>query len=233
MGIRRPGYLLQGLLCCAECGYAYYGKTTHQRGAGGRFRDFIYYRCSGTDRYRFGGERICDNPQVQGEFIEAAVWVEVCRLLNNPQRLEQEHHQRVGGSPENLEILRAHLGKLQRGVERLIDSYSEGVIDKDQFMSRLSRTKGRIAELEARLHADAGCVDREQESRLLADHFRKLAVHLGPGLEGADWNRRRAITRSLVQRVEIGRVSITIVFRVPPGIAVPNKDPIMVTLPRA
>ena len=55
--------------------------------------------------------------------------------------------------PENLEILKAHLGKLQRGVERLIEPYSEGVIEKEQFMSRLSRTKGRIAELEARIHA--------------------------------------------------------------------------------
>ncbi len=119
--------MLQGLLGCAECGYAYYGKTTRQRGAGGRLRDFIYYRCSGTDGSRFGGERICDNPQIQGECIEAAVWSEVCRLLKNPQRLEQEHHQRAGRSPEDAGILKAQLGKLQRGVERLIDSYSEGV----------------------------------------------------------------------------------------------------------
>src|SRR5712692_3726697 len=168
---RRPGHLLQGLLGCAECGYAYYGKTTRQRGAGGRLRDFIYYRCSGTDGSRFGGERICDNPQIKGEFIEAAVWAEVCGLLKNPQRLEQEHHQRfaVGGRPESLEVLKAQLGKLQRGVERLIDSYSGGVIDKDQFMSRLSRTKSHIAEVEARLHTDAEGADRQQELRLVAD----------------------------------------------------------------
>ena len=70
----------------------------------------------------------------------------MCRLLKSPQRLEQEHQQRlaVGRSPEDLRILEAQLGKLQRGTERLIDSYSEGVIDKEQFMPRLSRTKSRI-----------------------------------------------------------------------------------------
>jgi len=73
LGRRRPGYLLQGLTCCAICGYAYYGKTTHQRGAGHCLKDFCYYRCSGTDGYRFGGERICSNPQVRGEFLEASV----------------------------------------------------------------------------------------------------------------------------------------------------------------
>lgn len=28
LGLRRPGHLLQGLTCCALCGYAFYGKTT-------------------------------------------------------------------------------------------------------------------------------------------------------------------------------------------------------------
>jgi len=69
----------------------------------------------------------------------------------NPQRLQQQHKQRleIVRSPENLEALKSHLGRLHRGRERLIDSYSEGAIDKDQFMSRLSRTKDRMAELEA------------------------------------------------------------------------------------
>jgi len=235
IGIRRPGYLLQGLLSCSECRYAYYGKTTRQRGAGGRLGDFTYYRCSGTDGYRFGGERICSNSQIGGEFIEASVWAEVCRLLKSPQRLEQEDHQRlaVGRSPEDLQILKAQLGKLQRGMERLIDSYSEGVIEKEQFMPRLSRTKSRIAELEARIHANDEGTDRRQELRLLMNHFQKLAIHLGPSLDGADWNRRREIIRSLVERIEIARAAIAIVFRLPHGIAVSNKNRVMVTLLRA
>src|SRR5258707_3498776 len=32
-----------------------------------------YYRCSGSDGYRFGGERICSNAQIQGELLETAV----------------------------------------------------------------------------------------------------------------------------------------------------------------
>ena len=40
LGRRRPGYLLQGLTCCARCGYAYYGKTTHRMGAGHQMKGF-------------------------------------------------------------------------------------------------------------------------------------------------------------------------------------------------
>ena len=105
-GRRRPGYLLQGLTCCAGCGYAYYGKTIRQLGAGRPMKDFRYYRCSGSDGYRFGGEKICSNAQVQGEFLEK-VWHEVCELLNNPQRLEREYQDRKteGASLEDIETL--------------------------------------------------------------------------------------------------------------------------------
>jgi len=234
MGVRRPGYLLQGLLACSECRYAYYGKTTRQKGAGGRVRDFIYYRCSGTDGYRFGGERICTNPQVTGKFIEPSVWTEVCTLLKNPQRLEDAFQEKVavGSSPGNLDALKAQLAKLQRGLERLIDTYSEGAIEKEQFTPRLSRTKAQIAELEARIRAQAEGADRREELQSLVDHFRKLANHLGPGVENADWNRRREIIRSLVERVDIGLADLMIVFRVPQGTAVSTTDPVVVKLAR-
>ena len=70
-------------MCCAKCGYAYYGKTIRQLGAGRQMGDFVYYRCSGSDGYRFGGERICSNSQVQGAFLETTVWREVSSLLMN------------------------------------------------------------------------------------------------------------------------------------------------------
>jgi site-specific DNA recombinase len=232
VGRQRPGYLLQGLLSCSECRYAYYGKTLRQRGAGGRLKDFVHYGCSGTDGYRFGGERICDHRQIQGDFIEAALWGQVCDLLKNPQRLEQEQQKQkvtVESNPENPETLKVQLGKPQRGIERLIDSYSEGVIEKEQFVTRLSRTKGRIEELESRIRASTESSVDGQELRILVDYFQKLAPHLRSDLENADWNRRREVIRSLVDRIEIRRATVAVVFRIPEGIAVSAKDPLAVT----
>src|SRR5260370_27296271 len=101
------------------------------------------------------------------------------------------------------------------------------------IMQRKIRTKSRSWEFEERIYANAEGANSRQELRLLMNHFQKLEVHLGPGVEDADWNRRREIIRSLVERIEIGRASMAIVFRLPHGIAVSTKDPIMVTLSRA
>jgi len=43
-----------------------------------------------ADGYRFGGERICSNGKIRAEFLEAAVWREVCDLPKNPEELERE-----------------------------------------------------------------------------------------------------------------------------------------------
>src|SRR5215472_18710542 len=81
-------YLLQGLLVCAQCGYAYHGCTNDERNA--------YYRCSGSMSLpRFGGKRRCWNKELRMDQTDAAVWREVCRLLEEPERLQQEYRRRM------------------------------------------------------------------------------------------------------------------------------------------
>ena len=48
-------YLLQGLLQCQHCGSAYYGKRLSPSARKGKPRAYAYYRCLGSDAYRFGG----------------------------------------------------------------------------------------------------------------------------------------------------------------------------------
>ena len=148
--------------------------------------------------------------------METAVWHEVSELLTNPERLERDDQdrRRASASLENVETLKAQRVKLQHALERLIDTFTEGLIDKDQFTSRMGRTKSRIADLDGKIKADAGDVDRLENLRLATNRLRELAAAVGPDLSSADWQRRREIIRILVQRVEIGPEVIKIVFRV-------------------
>ena len=233
-GRRTPGYLLQGLTCCAKCGYAYYGKTLRQLGAGRQMRDFLYYRCSGSDGYRFGGERICSNAQLQGNILETTVWSEVCKLLMNPQRVELEPRDRTlnGTLLDNLEALRSQKTKLEHAVERLIDSFAEGLIEKDQFAARMARTKSRIADLDSRIRAYAGDVDQREHLRVAMERLRELAATIGPELGSADWQRRREIIRTVVHRIDIDTDVIKIIFRINQNNRRWESDAIVITFPR-
>jgi site-specific DNA recombinase len=145
-------YLLQGLLQCQHCGYAFYGKRLSPSTRKGKPRAYAYYRCLGTDAYRFGGERVCQNTQVWTALLDLAVWQEVCTLLTHPERLAEEYRRRL--QPETrphrtpLAPIEDQISKVRQGVARLIDSYAESLIDKSEFEPRITRRRQRLARLE-------------------------------------------------------------------------------------
>jgi len=154
---RGAQYLLQGLVICKQCGYAYYGKPVSRSSAKGRTRRYAYYRCTGTDGYRFGGERVCTNKEVRTDLLESAVWGSVKALLEEPERLEAEYTRRLQGSKAKgkdlLERIRAQVSKLRKALSRLIDGYSEGWIEKEEFEPRIKDVVSAHAFLESFAHA--------------------------------------------------------------------------------
>jgi len=189
--------------------------------AKGKPRDYAYYRCIGTDAYRFGGERLCHNRQVRTDLLEAAVWEEVCRLLENPQRLEQEYSRRLqpsqrGKPQQELASLEARLGKLRQGLARLIDGYAEGLIEKDEFEPRLRRQRERITQLGEQMRQLTELTAQQAELRLILGRLEEFAVQVQEGLATADWGTRRELIRTLIKRVEVDEEQVEVVFRVPP-----------------
>jgi site-specific DNA recombinase len=107
----------------------------------------------GTAAYRFGGQCLCPNTQVRTARLELAVWQEVCALLAHPERLAQEFRRRLHtngqGQRQERTALESQGGKLRQGSARLIDSYAESLIEKQEFEPRVTRLRQRITQIEA------------------------------------------------------------------------------------
>jgi site-specific DNA recombinase len=228
-GQRGARYLLQGLICCAECGYAYYGKAISPSSRKHHPRSYAYYRCLGTDAYRFGGQRVCSNHQVRTDLLDLAVWRETCTLLEHPKRLEQEYRQRLrptDGRASDQSVLELQRTKLRQGLSRLIDSYTDGFLDKPEFESRTIRQRQRLAALDEQLQQLADAAAAQRELRSLIGRLEEFAARVEDGLEAADWLTQREIIRTLVSRVEIDHTHVNVVFRVPPDPFVSSPDPL-------
>jgi site-specific DNA recombinase len=219
IGERGARYLLQGLLVCGCCGYAYYGKALSPSARKGHPRAYAYYRCIGSDAYRFGGERVCWNKQLRTDLVEEAVWQEVCRLLEDPSRVAQEYRQQLHTADMAPEWkgLQTSLGRLRQGIARLIDSYAEGTIDKTEFDPRITRMRERIRQLEAQIQQIQDQKSLEQELQMIIGQLETFATKVSEGLHTADWFTRREMIRTLVKRVEIDQEQVHVVFRVGPN----------------
>src|SRR5438132_9268673 len=221
-------YLLQGVLQCQHCGYAFYGKRLSPSARKGKPRAYAYDRCLGTDAYRFGSERVCQNTQVRTDLVDLAVWQEVCTLLAQPERLAEEYRRRL--QPETpakrppLVTVEGRISQLRQGVARLIDSYVDGLIDKHEFEPRIIRLRQRLARLEEQRQHLADEAASHAELQLIIGRLEDFAAKVHDGLEEADWARKRDLIRTLVKRVEVAQDQVNIVFRVDPYLGDPDPE---------
>ena len=219
-GARGARYLLQGLMVCAICGYAFYGKSLSGNAAKSRAGKCVYYRCPGTDSNRCGGQRVCTNTSVRSDILEEAVWADVCSVLSDPQRIEQEWQRRLAQQPKEEWDTSRHVGamveKVKTGISRLIDAYQEGLIEKAEFEPRMRSAKERLQVLEAELEQRQSVEESETALRLVIGRMRDFADKVNDGLEGADWSTRRAIMRAVVKRVEIDEEEVRVIYKIAP-----------------
>src|SRR5581483_10449307 len=134
-----------------RCGYGGYGKPTSRAAAKGKV-PYAYYRCTGSDAYRFGGQRLCWTKQIRTDMLDAAVWEDVRRLLSEPERVRKEYERRLQGPETGPDQEVQHLSKMMSNVKkmisRLIDAYGDGLLDKSEFEPRISAARERLAKLE-------------------------------------------------------------------------------------
>ena len=82
--------VVQGLVSCQKCGYAFSRTSTHTTA-----RKLHYYKCIGSDSWRRLGGPVCDNRMVRQDLLDQIVWAEVIRLLEDPMLIQQELDRRL------------------------------------------------------------------------------------------------------------------------------------------
>ncbi|MBN1654303.1 MAG: recombinase family protein [Deltaproteobacteria bacterium] len=217
-------YLLQGLVVCAKCGYAYYGKTVSRAMAERKKKErWAYYRCVGTDSYRFEGGRVCDNTQVRVDQLDGYVWESVKGLMQNPQRVMDEWSARASSDATLAHLRRERdeserfLRAQEKTLSRLRDAYEAGALDLQDLIQRSERVRTRIEKAKEELARADKALSDTVELSLVISRLSDFSKKVRTGLANLSWLQRRQLIRTLISRVEIDEEGATIVYRVPAG----------------
>ena len=215
---KKAMHLLQGLVVCKKCGYSYCAKGPTNKIYSTKIK-YQYYRCIGNDAYRFGGNKLCDNKQIRTDILETAVWEEVKYLLRDPNRILSEYQKRITDLEKTpLDPARNSLEKqsqkLKQGISRLIDSYTNGHLDKDEFEPRIKAMKQSIKIIEDQKKKIFDQQDLKKDLILVITNLEHFTSRIESNLEDLDWHAKRDIIRALVKRVEINIEEVNIVFRI-------------------
>src|SRR5271165_1102414 len=82
--------VVQGLVSCANCGYALYRTSTRSSA-----RTIYYYRCLGSDAWRRLGGPICHSRPIRQDLLDRVAWTEIVKLLEEPGLIQSELDRRL------------------------------------------------------------------------------------------------------------------------------------------
>jgi site-specific DNA recombinase len=208
--------LLQGLAACAACGYGYYRTSTRTAR-----RKIYYYRCLGSDDYRYEGGRVCGNKPVRADYLDQVVWDHITGLLADPALIRAEITKRLEQARTSDPVTRQRtqielaLAKAGASVTAMVEAFSEQLVTIDELRDRMPHLRAREASLRGQLDAlDTQAADRDAYLKLAGDLEGFLARLRGTAATAIVEDRRRVL-RLLVKDVLIGPEKITIRHRIP------------------
>jgi site-specific DNA recombinase len=208
--------LLQGLAACSACGYGYYRTSTRTTS-----KKIYYYRCLGSDDYRYQGGRVCGNQPVRADYLDTVVWDHITHLLADPALIRAEISKRLeqartaDPATRQRKRLELALAKATTAITRMIEAFQEQLITIDELRSRMPDLRARETNLRGQLDAlDAQLADQEAYLKL-ADDLEGFLTQLRASTSGASVPERQRVLRLLVKDVLVGPEKITIRHRIP------------------
>ncbi len=217
----RTPSLLQGLCICEQCGYSM-GRLLDSRGS------TKYYRCLGSEPWRFPEGAVCDNPKINADAIDAEVWKAVVELLEAPELIQAEIDRRIKATrdqgpaqrrKDELQKERMSFGKQNR---RLVDAYQQGVISLDELRDRTGPLQTRLRAIDSELRALKAYQMDATSTLTFAHSVQKFVARMREGEKDMSITERQQLVRLLVREVRVGKTEVTVCHCIP---LAPSADP--------
>jgi len=208
--------LLQGMLVCSQCGYAYYRTSTRTSK-----RKLYYYRCLGSDDYRYENGRVCNSRPIRQDCLDAVVWEQVIKLLEDPEIVRSEIRRRIkeihNASPikKRKETLEKEIIRVNKSIEKLLDAYQEDLLQLDELRSRMPALRKREAALKSELNSIESAASDQHAILRVADNIDNFLFQLRKTANTMEVLERQKVLRLVVKKVLIDDETINIKHSVP------------------
>ena len=200
----RNQYLLHGHIYCARCGRAYWGSAGIKPRNGKRY-EYPFYHCSG--RLKKVTPIRCDNRQYNAKRIEAMVWAEIEKELNDPNRILEtlEKARKEGNTTtlhRDLETTQIQLKNRDKQKERVWKAF-ELTGDESTFKREIAKLDSEIKQLADRENHIKSILADSLNDEVTEQEFRQACLTMRENLTELTYEKKRLILRVLQIKVLI------------------------------
>lgn len=184
-------------------------------------RKLYYYRCLGSDDYRYPHGRVCTNRPIRQDYLDELVWKHVIRLFENPDLIHKEINRRIhearNSNPARIrkESLAKEITRVQNGIDRLLDAYQEGLVQLPELRTRMQELRKRQSALRSEMQSmEAKAIDEENYLQLVGkiDDFLSRMRRSAENLNVLD---RQKILRLVIKEILVDTDTVTIKHSIP------------------
>ena len=207
--------LVQGLVSCAKCGYALYRTSTRSSA-----RTIHYYRCLGIRQISAVCRPCLRQPAVSQDLLDKVVWIEVVRLLEDPQLIQIELDRRLQAArradpaKRREAALRRGLLRIHKSIERLLTAYQEDLISLDELRQRMPDLRMREQTSE-RTSSDRRSIGGTRCLSSPRRNCRRLPLRPRSSAGTLNVPERQRVVRLLVKEIFVGDDKIVIRHSIP------------------
>ena len=208
--------LLQGMMVCSECGYSLYRSYTETSAK----KRIYYYRCFGSDAYRFEGVRKCSCKPVRQDYLDKVVWDQIVSLLEDPGLIQREIEKRIEETRKASPVvhqkatIEKQRTKLIQSMDKLLDAYQEGLISISQLRKRMPELQKRVNTTDKELET-LKTHELALDQRLQLLDVQSFTKQLDRNMHDLDIKEKKKILRLLVKEVIVGDDIIDIKHSIP------------------
>jgi len=208
--------LLQGILVCNQCGYAYYRTSTTTSK-----RKIYYYRCLGSDDYRYTNGRVCQTKPIRQDYLDEIIWKQIIDLLKNPGLIRSEIKRRIqtiqdsNPTKQRKEVLSKKIKKTEKTIEKLLDAYQEDLLQLDELRSRMPDLRKREKSLKSEFTSVDSLYTDQQAIFKLTENTENFLLKLRKTSDMITVTERQKILRLLVKDILIDDDTIRIQHSIP------------------
>ena len=208
--------VVQGLVSCADCGYALYRTSTRSSA-----RTIYYYRCLGSDAWRRLGGPLCHSRPIRQDLLDRVTWTEIVKLLEEPGLIQSELDRRLVAArhtdptKRREDGLRRDLARLQKSIARLLTAYQEDLLSLDELRHRMPELRRREYATRAELQSIADQTTDRTAYLRLAETLTAFLGRLRSSAETLDIIERQRVVRLLVKEILVSDDRIVIRHSIP------------------
>jgi site-specific DNA recombinase len=217
--VRRPEYLLTGLVRCGRCERRYVGISAH-----GKRHRYRYYICWTRSRY---GPAECDAERLRADELEAKVFDALVAVYNDGDLVPEAVEAHRSGSDGEADRVRAALSaiefemrKTEAAIERYMLAFEAGEVSQDRFGKRVRELEDKAAALAQRRAELSAAATATFEGFDLSDRaLRRIAADLRSAADNAPDQLRKSVAQAFVDGLlVVGRRTVKPTFRLLPSV---------------